>query len=76
MNTYQWANIALMGMILMGIGIGQAYGKDSDTALIVAGIAAMAAGVVQALRVLQKQIDELKAASESPAAENDANPKD
>jgi len=76
MNTYKWANLALMGMLLLGIGIGRACGNDSDTILVYPGIALMAAGVVQALRGMQKQIDEMKSDSEKPVASNDTNPRD
>lgn len=76
MSTYQWANVALMGMVMQGVWIVRTHGKDIDTLLISLGIAVMAAGVVQALRGMQKQIDELKSISGNPAAEDDAKQKD
>ena len=61
MNTYQWANVSLLGILMAVVWIGRALYIDS--LLLGVGIAVMGAGVIQGLRSVQKQLDVLKAGS-------------
>ncbi len=61
MNTYQWANVALLGIMMQVAWIGRALDKNS--LLLALGIAVMGAGVIQGLRGMQKQLDALTAGS-------------
>ena len=56
-------------MIMQGMWIVQTHGKDFNTILISLGIATTAGGVIQALRGMQKQIDELKSAAGTAEAD-------
>ena len=59
MNTYQWANVALLGIMMQVVWIGRTL--DRNSLILALGIAVMGAGLIQGLRVVQKQLDLLKA---------------
>ena len=63
--------LAVCGLLIAIIGVGN-FGEDARP--LAWGLAIVIGVLTTGMRSLQKQIDELKAASGNPAAENDANP--
>ena len=71
MEKYVYIAVAGLGIALVGVEFNGGKGR-----MIAWGLAICVAALTVGLRVLQKQIDELKSASGSPVAEGDAKPKD
>jgi uncharacterized membrane protein YqgA involved in biofilm formation len=67
MNVYQMSMVSVMGLCIAMVGIGKLIG-DSVYPFVI-GLAVCIAFLVQAVRTLQKQIDELKSPAGSRSAE-------
>jgi hypothetical protein len=61
MNTYRWATVALLGIMVQVVWIGRAL--DESSLPLALGVAVMGAGVIQGLRGMQKQLDALTVGS-------------
>ena len=67
MNVYQMSMVAVMGLLVAVAGAGQLVGDSVYPFLV--GFAVCIAFLVQAVRVLQRQLDELKSSVDSRSAE-------
>jgi hypothetical protein len=67
MNVYQMSMVAVMGLILGCVGLGKGT-SDSDY-LAMMGFLVCISFLIQTVRMLQKQIDELKSAAQKPKQE-------
>jgi len=68
MNVYQMSLVAVMGLGITMVGVFDLAGDKSIYPLAV-GLAVFGAALVQGIRSLQKQIDQLKSAAQPPQQE-------
>ena len=69
MNVYQMSLVAVMGLCITLGGMGRLFGENVYPAAI--GFAVCIAFLVQAVRSLQKQVDELKSKEQSKPLEQE-----
>ena len=78
MNIFLLVVLAVIGMGMALVGFFQLSGEGMTVGSRLAGwgLSVCVAALATGLRVLQKQIDELKSGTGTPATDSNANPKD